>query len=143
MTVKDNCVSVQAKRLAVIDNFFTHHDKSTLDSILADNAQIIEQGAKVRTYNKSEWVNLVTNHVVPAIPNFNWGHKTDGSKDDDGYSVVTVQVQLQLLGDTWLLQDHFYRRVFGIQATGKHSGKAFRIPGSELPKVTAYIKACE
>ena len=85
---------MQAKRLAVIDNFFTHHDKSTLDSILAEDAQIIEQGAKVRTYNKSEWINLVSNHVVPAIPNFKWGHTTDGSKDDDGYSVVTVQVTI-------------------------------------------------
>lgn len=101
MTVKDNYVSMQAKRLAVIDNFFTHHDQSTLDSILADDAQIIEQGAKVRTYNKSEWVNLVTNHVVPAIPNFNWGHKTDGSKDDDGYSVVTVQVRLLAAAAAW------------------------------------------
>lgn len=101
----------KAKRLAVIDEFFTRHDKSTLERILADDAQIIEQGAKVRTYNKSEWVNLVANHVIPAVPDFKWGHDTDGSKDDDGYSVVTVQ------------------------ATGKHSGKPFRIPGSELPKV--------
>lgn len=99
---------MQAKRLAVIDNFFTHHDRSTLDSILADDAQIIEQGAKVRTYNKSEWVNLVTNHVIPAIPNFKWGHATDGSKDDDGYSVVTVQVILS----SCLKTLGYHRRLF-------------------------------
>lgn len=99
------------KRQAVIDKFFTHHDKSTLESLLADDAQIVEQGAKLRTYNKSEWMNLMANHVVPAVPDFKWNHSTDGSKDQDGYSIVTVQ------------------------ATGKHSGKAFRIPGSELPKV--------
>lgn len=87
----------------MIDEFFTRHDKSTLERILADDAQIIEQGAKVRTYNKSEWVNLVANHVIPAVPDFKWGHDTDGSKDDDGYSVVTVQVTLcsclQISGD--------------------------------------------
>ncbi|KAL3138904.1 hypothetical protein ABBQ32_005726 [Trebouxia sp. C0010 RCD-2024] len=81
------------KRQAVIDKFFTHHDKSTLESILADDAQVVEQGAKLRTYNKSEWINLMANHVVPAVPDFKWGHSTDGSKDEDGYSIVTVQVE--------------------------------------------------
>ena len=85
---------MQDKRQAVIDKFFTHHDKSTLESLLADDAQIVEQGAKVRTYNKSEWINLMANHVVPAVPDYNWGHSTDGSKDEDGYSIVTVQVTL-------------------------------------------------
>lgn len=88
----------------MIDRFFTHHDKSTLESILADDAQIVEQGTKLRTYNKSEWINLVANHVVPAVPDFKWGHATDGSKDDDGYSVVTVQVTLcRRLQNTWLV----------------------------------------
>lgn len=93
---------VQDKRQAVIDKFFTHHDKSTLESILADDAQIVEQGAKLRTYNKSEWINLMANHVVPAVPDFKWGHSTDGSKDDDGYSIVTVQVTLSAQRGSWL-----------------------------------------
>ena len=95
---------MQDKRLAVIDRFFTHHDKSTLENILADDAQIVEQGTKLRTYNKSEWINLVANHVVPAVPDFKWGHATDGSKDDDGYSIVTVQVTLcSCLQNMWLV----------------------------------------
>ena len=83
---------MQDKRQALIDKFFTHHDKATFESILADNAQIVEQGAKLRTYNKSEWINLFSNHVLPAVPDYKWGHATDGTKDADGYSIVTVQV---------------------------------------------------
>lgn len=90
---------MQDKRQALIDKFFTHHDKATFESVLADNAQIIEQGAKLRTYNKSEWINLFANHVLPAVPDYKWGHSTDGTKDADGYSIVTVQVRPECLVD--------------------------------------------
>ena len=131
-------MGVQAKRLALIDNFFTHHDKSTLDSILADDAQIIEQGAKVRTYNKSEWINLVTNHVVPAIPNFKWGHATDGSKDVDGYSVVTVQVESSAAAAAAALRYIYCRVLF----TG--SCLAFRQQESIQERPSAYLaQSCQ
>lgn len=48
-------------------------------------------------------MNLVANHVIPAVPDFKWGHDTDGSKDGDGYSVVTVQVNLKHMAIVKLL----------------------------------------
>ena len=108
--LSNRALSLQDKRLALIDKFFTHHDQSTLESILADDAQIVEQGTNLRTYNKSEWVNLFANHVVPAVPDYKWHHSTDGSKDVDGYSIVTVQVskaavcRYSLLGRTCVVR---------------------------------------
>lgn len=99
------------KRQVMLDRFFTSYDKATLEELLSDNVQIVEQSPKSRTYNKSEWINVLTNHVVPAIPDFKWCHATDATKDKDGYCLVKVQ------------------------ATGHHTGKPLRIPGSEMAKV--------
>lgn len=104
------------KRLAVLNSFFTSTDPTTLGALLSDNAKVVEEGPQPRTYNKSEFINLVCNHVSPAIPDFNWGHATSGENDKEGYAVVTCQ------------------------ASGQHTGKALRIPGSELPKVEAQQK---
>ncbi|KAL0041955.1 hypothetical protein WJX79_010249 [Trebouxia sp. C0005] len=70
------------KRQVMLDRFFTSYDKATLEELLSDNAQIVEQSPK--------------------------SHAT---KDKDGYCLVTVQ------------------------ATGHHTGKPLRIPGSEMAKV--------
>lgn len=85
---------MQDKRLAILNTFFSTNDKATLESLLSDQAQVTEQGSQSRTYNKSEFVNLLCNHVVPAIPDFNWGHSTDGAADKEGYALVTCQVNL-------------------------------------------------
>ena len=84
---------MQEKRQVMLDRFFTSYDIATLEELLSDNAQIVEQSPKSRTYNKSEWINVLTNHVVPAIPDYKWCHATDATKDKDGYCLVTVQVQ--------------------------------------------------
>lgn len=104
------------KRQAMLDRFFTSYDKDTVEELLSDNAQIVEQGPKSRVYNKSEWINLLVNHVVPAVPDYSWCHSTDGANDKQGFCTVRVQ------------------------ATGNHTGKPFRVPGSELPKVDARQK---
>lgn len=80
------------KRLAVLNSFFTSTDPTTLGALLSDNAKVVEEGPQPKTYNKSEFINLVCNHVSPAIPDFNWGHATSGENDKEGYAVVTCQV---------------------------------------------------
>ena len=87
-----NLYDMQDKRQAMLDRFFTSYDKPALEELLSDNAQIVEQGPKTRTYNKSEWINLLVNHVVPAVPDYNWCHATDATKDKDGYCIVKVKV---------------------------------------------------
>ncbi len=134
----------------MLDRFFTSYDKATLEELLSDNAQIVEQSPKSRTYNKSEWINVLTNHVVPAIPNYKWCHATDATKDKDGYCLVTVQVQHLPLhfccpcisaahatqGYACVSQVSAYVSSC-LQATGHHTGKPLRIPGSEMAKVIA------
>ena len=41
----------------------------------------------------AEYEDLVLKQIIPAVPDFKWGHATDASKDDDGYSIVTVTVR--------------------------------------------------
>jgi hypothetical protein len=100
------------KRTALLNKTFTTFDRSALNEVLADNFYIQEgDGAK---FSKEDWVGLLVDYVKPSIPDFNWGHATDGSKDDEGYSIVTVQ------------------------ANGHHTGKAFTLPkpdGGMLPEV--------
>lgn len=31
--------------------------------------------------------------LKPAIPNFSWSHVTSGQKDEEGYSIVKIQVE--------------------------------------------------
>lgn len=85
---------MQDKRLALLNSFFTTNDKATLEGLLSDNAKIVEEGTQLRTYNKTEFVNLLSNHIVPAIPNFSWCHATSGQNDKEGYAVVTCQVRM-------------------------------------------------
>ena len=85
---------MQDKRLALLNSFFTTNDKATLEGLLSDNAKIVEEGTQPRTYNKTEFVNLLSNHIVPAIPDFSWCHATSGQNDKEGYAVVTCQVRM-------------------------------------------------
>ena len=129
----------------MLDRFFTSYDKATLEELLSDNAQIVEQSPKSRTYNKSEWINVLTNHVVPAIPNYKWCHATDATKDKDGYCLVKVQVQHLLLhlccpciSAAHACEGGYQVSAYlssCLQATGHHTGKPLRIPGSEMAKV--------
>ena len=132
----------------MLDRFFTSYDKATLEELLSDNVQIVEQSPKSRTYNKSEWINVLTNHVVPAIPDFKWCHATDATKDKDGYCLVKVQVQHLPLHLCCPCMSAAHARVCVsscvrslpivrscLQATGHHTGKPLRIPGSEMAKV--------
>ncbi|KAK9917218.1 hypothetical protein WJX75_001950 [Coccomyxa subellipsoidea] len=100
------------KRKALLDRFYTNFDVQTYDELLADNFEIVEAGENPKSYSKSEWITLILDHTIPAIPDFQWGHATDGAKDDDGYSIVIVQ------------------------ATGHHTGKAFTL-GGKFPPVEA------
>ena len=38
------------------------------------------------------YIDFVIETLKPAIPNFSWSHATTGEKDDQGYSIVRVQV---------------------------------------------------
>ena len=138
---------MQEKRQAMLDRFFTSYDKATLEELLSDNAQIVEQSSKSRTYNKSEWINVLTNHVIPAVPDYKWCHATDATKDKDGYCIVKVQVRIWVLqsslaADTrskgqYCVMHAIPSQLITLQATGQHTGKPLRIPGSEMPKVAA------
>ena len=103
-------VLMQDKRLAILNSFFSTNDKATLEGLLSDQAQITEQGSQPRTYNKSEFVNLLCNHIVPAIPDFDWGHSTDGAADKEGYAQVTCQVRPQHPSHYCHAQDCLERR---------------------------------
>ena len=94
--VSQHKICVQDKRLALLNSFFTTNDKATLEGLLSDNAKIVEEGTQPRTYNKTEFVNLLSNHIVPAIPDFSWCHATSGQNDKEGYAVVTCQVSMRI-----------------------------------------------
>lgn len=53
-------------------------------------------------YAGAEWERLMLECVKPAVPDFKWGHATDGTKDKDGYCIVTVKVLLRWLVYTLL-----------------------------------------
>lgn len=38
------------------------------------------------------YVSFISEAIKPAIPNFSWSHATTGEKDDQGYSIVKIQV---------------------------------------------------
>lgn len=40
-----------------------------------------------------EYIGLMADIVLPAIPDFKWGHATNGEVDRDGYCIVTVKVR--------------------------------------------------
>ncbi|KAK9815232.1 hypothetical protein WJX72_000391 [[Myrmecia] bisecta] len=102
------------KRVALLDRFYTNADEATYNELLADDFELVSVGKKTETYNKQQWKDLLLKYTLPAIPDFNFTHATDGSKDDEGYCIVTVQ------------------------ATGHHTGKPFELPG--LPPIPASNK---
>ena len=44
----------------------------------------------------AEWIEALADRIAPAVPDFKWGASTDGSKDDAGWSLVTVQVTAEI-----------------------------------------------
>jgi hypothetical protein len=40
----------------------------------------------------SDYIDVISKVVVPAIPDFSWGHLTNADVDDDGFCIVTVKV---------------------------------------------------
>ncbi|CAL8463530.1 g3064 [Coccomyxa elongata] len=101
------------KRKALLDRFFTNFDVKTYDELLADSFEFVKLGEGGKTQSKRDFISLVLDHALPAIPDLSWGHATDGAKDDDGYSIVIVQV------------------------TGHHTGTAFTMPRGEFPPIEA------
>ena len=44
----------------------------------------------------AEWIEILADRIAPAVPDFKWGASTDGSKDDAGWSLVAVQVSVEI-----------------------------------------------
>eukprot|EP00882_Tetradesmus_deserticola_P000745 GHRQ01000813.1.p1 GENE.GHRQ01000813.1~~GHRQ01000813.1.p1 ORF type:complete len:212 (+),score=81.18 GHRQ01000813.1:208-843(+) len=91
-------------RLQVIDKLYRQPSREKLESVLADNFKMGEDGYS-RKFTKADYINLTCGTVLPAIPDFNWGHACSGDVDDDGFCIVTVQ------------------------ATGHHTGAPLAMPG--------------
>ncbi|WIA39513.1 hypothetical protein OEZ86_005606 [Tetradesmus obliquus] len=60
-----------------------------------------------KKFTKADYIGLTAGVVLPAIPDFKWGHACSGDVDDDGFCIVTVQ------------------------ATGHHTGAPLAMPGLE------------
>lgn len=41
----------------------------------------------------ADYIRMVCDVTLPAIPDFKWAHATNGDVDNDGWCIVTVQVQ--------------------------------------------------
>lgn len=93
-------------RLDVIDKLYRNPSKEKLEAVLADNFKMGEEGY-ARKFTKADYIGLTCGTVLPAIPDFNWGHACSGDVDDDGFCIVTVQ------------------------ATGHHTGAPLVMPGLE------------
>jgi hypothetical protein len=42
----------------------------------------------------ADYIKLLCDCVLPAVPDFSWGHASNGEVDRDGYCIVTVQVMM-------------------------------------------------
>eukprot|EP00775_Hariotina_reticulata_P011891 gene11891-12035_t len=78
----------------------------TTDELLTDDFVMSEDGF-TKAYSKSDYIKLLCDCVLPAVPDFSWGHASNGEVDRDGYCIVTVQ------------------------ATGHHTGAPLVLPGLE------------
>lgn len=94
----------KSKRLEVIHKLYGNLTEQSFQEALADDFVMVEAGRNGR-YNKQEYINTMTKLILPAVPDFTWGHLTNGDVDDDGYCIVTVK------------------------ASGHHTGTAFAIRG--------------
>eukprot|EP00878_Enallax_costatus_P014292 GHUV01014950.1.p1 GENE.GHUV01014950.1~~GHUV01014950.1.p1 ORF type:complete len:200 (+),score=42.51 GHUV01014950.1:361-960(+) len=68
----------------------------------------------------ADYIKMVCDVTLPAIPDFKWGHATNGDVDNDGWCIVTVQ------------------------AFGHHTGGPLEMPGLEpLPPTGKYFCLAE
>uniref|UniRef100_A0A383VVT1 Uncharacterized protein n=1 Tax=Tetradesmus obliquus TaxID=3088 RepID=A0A383VVT1_TETOB len=93
-------------RLEVIDKLYRNPSKASLEAVLADDFKMGEEGY-TKKFTKADYIGLTAGVVLPAIPDFKWGHACSGDVDDDGFCIVTVQ------------------------ATGHHTGAPLAMPGLE------------
>eukprot|EP00877_Chromochloris_zofingiensis_P000454 jgi/Chrzof1/10409/UNPLg00333.t1 len=104
--LKDSLDFGKNDRLRTLNTFYTQLSRSNLEQLLADTFVMGEEG-HARRFSKKEYIGLMADIVLPAIPDFKWGHATNGEVDRDGYCIVTVK------------------------ATGHHTGAPLRMPGLE------------
>lgn len=58
---------------------------------MADDCTVKEEKNPNIVYPRSQYIDLMNNRIVPAIPDFTWTPSTDGAVDDEGYAIVEVQ----------------------------------------------------
>lgn len=80
--------------------------KQILEEVLSPDFKMGEEGY-TRKFTKDDYIKMVCDVTLPAIPDFKWGHATNGEVDADGWCIVTVQ------------------------ATGHHTGGSLVMPGLE------------
>lgn len=94
------------ERQALLHSFYHDLDKQKLASIMADDFKMSEDGGG-KVYSKQEYLAVLCDCVLPAVPDFRWGAATNAETDNDGYAIVTVT------------------------ATGHHTGAPLQLPGLE------------
>lgn len=107
--IKDKLDFGKKGRLEVLSRFYGSSaklSKELLEEVMADDFKMSEEGG-TRQYTKQDYIGLTAGVVLPAIPDFNWGHATTGELDKDGFCIVTVQ------------------------ANGHHTGEHLRMPNLE------------
>lgn len=111
------------KRKALLDSFYGSIDQAIYADLLSDDLvmmEFVETGGKPPTkFGKHEFTNLMCNHVLPSIPDFNWTHDTSGEVDKDGYAIVTIQATGHFTGKPFSLPSWNGRPVPTLQPTGK------------------------
>lgn len=93
-------------RKAVLRTFYHDLQKEKLASCMTDDFKMTEDGGS-KVYSKAEYLAVLCDCVLPAVPDFRWGAATNGEVDKDGYAIVTVA------------------------ATGHHTGAPLQLPGLE------------
>lgn len=99
---------VKEKREKVLHQFYNNLNKECCVKLLADDFKMQELGSE-KQFTKSDYLNLLYNIVLPAVPDFSWTAATNAETDSQGYCIVAVQ------------------------ASGHHTGGALVMPG--LPEV--------
>jgi len=94
------------ERKALLHSFYHDLERSKLASLMADDFKMSEDGGS-KTYSKEEYLAVLCDCVLPAVPDFRWGAATNAETDNDGYAIVTVA------------------------ATGHHTGAPLKLPGLE------------
>lgn len=93
-----------------LNEWYSHLDRETAERMLHQDFALYEAGHE-RKFGRRDYVSLMYDVILPAIPDFQWGHASNYEVDRDGYVLVTVQ------------------------ACGHHTGKPFSLPG--LPPIPA------